>query len=298
MSDNSVKLTAVLLHALRTHWRLAVASLLLLTSIVNLTDDMVDSMGRGFLKQESIAFLREVELREQETFLLLSTLKASMAVLGSSSAGFSFIVDVNVTLGEIFSPLQDMLDHAWEFSLGSLSVILMSQLLLEIVEKLFEPYLLMVVFLWFGYEFLRFKGSKYVVKTKIILRSAVTLLLFLFIAFPLAIASTSMLSGVITKEMSTTINAGLERHNQIFLADFKGSSLKNSAEQSITLLKENKSKIKTHISTMHIHLYTHIALGIIQTVLLPMMLLWLFLKVIRLFTGAPVRYGKGALDLF
>jgi hypothetical protein len=274
---------SISLGSLKTHWRLAVTSLVLLLSLLSLTDNMIDTLGRGFLKQESTAFLKEAELRSQETFVLLSMGKASMAVVGSSTAGISFLVDMNVTLGKIISPLQDMFQHAWDFSLGSLTVILVSQVLLEIVEKLFEPYLIFVCFLLLSYELLRHRGSKWVPKAKNIVRSAVTLLIFLFIAFPAAITVTSAVSDLLIQKMSANVNAGIEQHNQLFSQNSHTDSLKNNAENSIRVLKENSNQVKNHIKTMHQYLYTHIALGLLEVVLLPLMLFWLFLKIIRLF---------------
>jgi hypothetical protein len=260
----------------KRHWRLVLSILVLILSLTSLFDDMINGIGRSHVLQQAEEFLKDSERQAQQAFVLLSMGKAEMSVVESSSAGVSFIVDINVQLGSIISPLHDLFNYAWEFTLGSLSILLISQMLLDIVELLFEPYLIFFALFWASYEALKIVNKKNASHLKFGLRTLSILFIFLFLSFPMAIVGTSYLSKIITEEKKQTLTEGIAWHNTLFSGNQESGSLKDNAKSVMTTLKTNRGKVESHVKTMHKYLYTHIAVGVIELFLLPMLLLFLF----------------------
>ncbi len=254
------------------------ATLILLLGIAGQLDALINSMGRHYIHNQAVEFLKVSEQKSQETFMLLSVGKASVELVESSRAGISFFVDVEVQLGKVVAPLTDLFNYAWNFSLNSLSVLLISQMLLEIIDTLFEPFLLLVTSLWLSYELLKKMQFAQLEQLKNTLRAASILWLFLFLSFPLAITATSVTTKTISQQYAQQVTKGLSAHNQLFSQTNASDSLKDSAENTIKLYKASHKDLQAHIKTMHQHLYTHIAVGIIEIILLPILLMWLFHK--------------------
>ena len=269
---------------LKEKYRVYVSLIFLLLCSFSVIDNAIDFAGRDYINQLSMTFLKDSESHTQETFLLLSAGKGSMAVLESSEAGISFIVDVNVRLGNMISPLKEAFDYAWEFTLGSLSIILLSQMLLNIVDALFVPYLIFIACVWFAYELMRLFKPSNKGRLQTLLKQSSFLLALLFFAFPLAIASTSMFSDVISSQHARNVHDDLNSHNKLFSIDqTKGTSLKDSAEGAVATYKKQRGDIEGHLEKIHKTLYTHIAVGITETIILPLLLLFMFQQGLKFF---------------
>ena len=254
--------------------------LFLILASFSVLDNLVDLVVRDSLKEMSLTFLKDSEKHAEETFALLSAGKGALAVVGSSSAGISFIVDIQVQLGNIMTPLVDLFDHAWRFTLASLSVIFLAQVLFEILDYLMKPYLIYLGVVWLTYVLCKqyFPQSRY--KLKALLKHSAVVFLLLFVTYPLAIAGTALLSQDVTHKHIASLHSDLRKHNALFDSVNKENtsptpSLKDAAENSISLYKTHKDKIATHVNVMHKTLYTHIAIGLIEIVLLPLLIVFL-----------------------
>ncbi len=254
-------------------WRLLLASCVLLLAFSGHLDNTLDKMGRGYIVSQSQDFLVDAEKRAADTFMLLSVSKSTLSVLESGTAGVSFFVDVQVKLGQLLAPLKELLDTAWSFTLHSLSLLVVEQILLDVVNDLFEPFLLLVACVWLCFEVAKIYRLKWVNRLDNSVRRLTLLLLLLFIALPMSLAITSTISSNVTQDLSVKVNQGFVQHNQKFTIEQQSGSLKDSAEGAIKLFEQNRSQQHQHVSDMKKYVYTHIAIGLLEVVFLPLMFL-------------------------
>ena len=79
-----------------------IPALALALSLAGVLDNIVNVIGRGHIQEQAIEFLETSEKEATKTFLVLSVAKSEIAVLQSSTAGISIIVEAEVEIGKAF----------------------------------------------------------------------------------------------------------------------------------------------------------------------------------------------------
>ena len=262
----------------------SVTGLVLLLTIFGVTDKVISSVGHGYIHQQAVDYLEQAETASKETFVLLSVAKAGTGILESSQGGISFFIDVQVQLGKAFESLKSLIDHAWEISLFGLSLLLVGRLLLEYTQVLLYPLLILLTSCWLLYAVLMSVDSQFSHFSKRLLRSVFVGTFMIIFALPLSIYATSIGSQGLTAELKGEINAGLSEHNSLYTPSKTNSDdLKESAKSVITQYKSKRKDIHGHVEKMHTYVYQHIAVLLLELVVLPLILLVIFYNTIRLF---------------
>ncbi|MCG8433117.1 MAG: hypothetical protein MJA83_03680 [Gammaproteobacteria bacterium] len=94
--------------------------------------DALNTYGLETIEIADSAYLEQAKKEVTELLILFSRLKAGVAIVKSSGGGISFIVDVNVTLGEVLSPIDDLINNGWIASQISLAALSAADKLLEL----------------------------------------------------------------------------------------------------------------------------------------------------------------------
>lgn len=105
---------------------LGILSMLLLLaymSYVGAISSFFDQTMYTQIDPVSQAYLKTTGHHAKETLVILSEIKAALALLQSSSGGISFILDVQVQLGQILDVIVELIDLAWSITLASVAAV-------------------------------------------------------------------------------------------------------------------------------------------------------------------------------
>lgn len=269
---------------------IAIPALAFILSIAGLTDNLIGALGHNHIYQQAETYLQEAEKASTKTFIALSAAKAGLAILQSSRAGFSFIVEAEVQLGNAFTALSHLVDYAWEGSLIGLLVLTITQLALKFSYSILSLIFTLLSLCWLLYAVSIKFSNTFQHMAKRLFRSAITAAFMLVIAFPLTIYASSQISHSLTAETKSAVYAGLEQHNSLYSHNQEHSdNLKDNSKSVIKELETKRNDIKSHVKTMHTYVYQHIAILLLETLILPFALLAILYVTVRQFTK-----GRGA----
>lgn len=219
------------------------------------------------------AHIQEAKSKALTTFLLLSEIKASIAILQSSHVGASFIVDFRVQLGQLLQSLQETLTHAWQFSLISLSVLESMNLILESCKKIHirEVWDLLLWSLT-GFYFIKVLSPKWSLALIPWVRFIAASLLALFLLIPSSVA----LSGYLSKELLFSeidhLHENMAKdHNHLNLSTAGQGGLASLSYSTIRGYEDDHSKVQTSLSGLTNHLTRHIAMILFQILVFPIL---------------------------
>ena len=109
---------------------------------INVTiKNKLDNLNQDYIDQE-VKVVRD-------TFLVLSGLDAGLAILKSSQAGFTFIIQLKTQFGNIIEPLHRMVTKAWMVSFASLCSLGIIKFCYKLVDKLGSFFLTLLVGFYF-----------------------------------------------------------------------------------------------------------------------------------------------------
>ena len=86
-------------------------------------DGAAEAMGPATLRTQNDAYLQRSTERALHTFLVLSTVKAGLAVIEGSETGVTLGVNVGIELGDIVQSVYDHVDIAWKTVLAGTVVL-------------------------------------------------------------------------------------------------------------------------------------------------------------------------------
>ncbi|MBB65119.1 MAG: hypothetical protein CMO81_08650 [Waddliaceae bacterium] len=84
-----------------------------------------ERFGQDALLKYNQEYLDEATDETFATFLVLSSMKSILALMRSSSTGISFIVDINVQVGQLLTSAQTVVDYGWAASMLALGLYLL-----------------------------------------------------------------------------------------------------------------------------------------------------------------------------
>ena len=105
----------------------------------------LDILGRGFIAEANSVYLHKAKLQMGESIIVLTSLDTAFEVLKSSSAGISFIVDVEVRVGNIVATLQNLTNQALMASLIADGGLIGIELALKLSGMLVAPVLSLTI---------------------------------------------------------------------------------------------------------------------------------------------------------
>jgi hypothetical protein len=241
-------------------------------SLTARVDNLINFAGRGHIHQTAIEFLEKSEQTASETFLVLSAAKSGLAILQTSQGGVTFIIEAKVQVGEAFNTLTELVSRAWEASFASLSILFVTRQLLEIASWLTDTVMIVTALIGLSYAILqRWQLPGYLAAGNV-LRSTACGAFLLIIALPLAIYLTALLSEGLTGKISAEATQTYQAHNALFQYDSDTdaqSNFKQSTHNVLNRYKAQKGSIHQHVTSMHTQIYRHIAIIILETLLLP-----------------------------
>jgi len=260
---------------------------LVLLGISGLTDALFDS---PYLLGKSIPFLDRATEEAFGTFLVLSGLKSGLALLQSSSAGISFIVDVDVQVGEVLHSIKEVVDYGWSASLISLSVLAGIRILLEFLHVL-SPLLLYTSLIALGacccLVLIGKKTSQLLVET---LHGIICLTLFISLGLPLAVYVASLTSQTLTAPYRTQIQTELNRHRMVF--EGIDGNLKEQAHSAASKLSEKSKSLHRGQRDLTGEIVRHLVVVAFDAVVFPTLFFGLVLVGFR----RVIRSLKGILE--
>lgn len=106
---------------------------------------VLDILGRGYIAEANSAYLHKTKLHMGDSILVLTGLDTAFEVLKSSTAGISFIVDVQVQVGNIVATLQNLTNQALMASLIAAGGLIGIELILKLANLLAVPLLSLTV---------------------------------------------------------------------------------------------------------------------------------------------------------
>lgn len=130
---------------------LALVNLLAYLAYTGVLSRLVQWVGGAHVDGVNRAYLDAASHHASELLELLSASKGILAVLKSSEGGISFIVDVQIQLGQSLIVMYDAIDRAWLFSVAALSSIEVLRLLLDLSHYTMAP-VLTLFFCLFGID--------------------------------------------------------------------------------------------------------------------------------------------------
>lgn len=250
-----------------------IAMLCLILSLFTVVDDVIDFVGRGYIHDQATTYLKDSEVSAGETFLILSTAKAGLAIVESSEGGITFVIEAKVQLGRAFEVLKELINRSWEISFLSLTILFASQIILDSANALAEPLFILLAATALIHLICRRMGNRHADTTSKILRSLATGVFVLIFALPISIFLTSLVSKTLMHHYSEQANSAYIAHNELFQHGSSNEGLKESSHTALNNYKTFKKDIHGHVKTMHTHVYRHMAIVVLETLILPFLIL-------------------------
>lgn len=271
-----------------------IAILTILLSISGHLPKFIQISGLSYLQQQALEHLTASKVQAEERFLILSTTKAAVTVIESSDVGLSLIIDANVQLGSAFVAIKHLINKAWDASIWGLSLLLIADFLIQSGSVLLRFFLIALSSLFLFHlaliyirEFVPsppFKSffSRTLLRVKRVFRWMAFVGLVTTLMPSITVLSTSIVTHTLSSDMHQAISGGLASHNQQYVHILTETKLEDSAKQFLKKVRTERHKIDGFIKTFHTYVYQHIALILLETLLIPFAIFGVFCIALRL----------------
>lgn len=274
-----------LLHP-RHYWlhlaALCVAGLLILTSPYAAT--VAEALNQQSLLEQNDSYLAAKEKEARDAVLVLAGLKGLYLTLASSQIGVSFIVDTQVTVGQLFAPFIDKLDDAEQL----FSIAYGTTFLLQHVNKQADKlaWLLAVAALGVGVVYcllrhwerrrsVRSAGAEMVGR---IGSRLIYLFLLLYLLIPYGIHGSALVFQYYTQELKAELHQDVQNLHDQTASPGHHASLHERAEHVLSHFLTLERKVKHNIDTMTRYVVQHWVLWLLELLpllLMPPLVVWL-----------------------
>lgn len=227
-----------------------------------------DYLGRQKLHELNEAFLDEAGHEAFETFMLLSILKAGLAVMSSSSAGISFIVDMDVQVGQLISSSKEIVDTGWLVSIAGIAVIKGIRMVLDILDTYAAFFLQGAVFFLMLYALISLFWETVSTWLVACIRAALIFTLFFSFGIPWAVGGMALVSKVIIHPRGQEVRKELhERHGHLKVDHDR--NLKQQAHKSLKKYQDKAESLETAHKHLAEQIIDHIVLVLFDAVIFP-----------------------------
>lgn len=246
-----------------------------------------DNMGRKQLYDHNEGYLDHATEDAFATFLLLSGMKAGLAVMSSSSAGVSFIVDMNVQVGEMVASASDVVEYGWRASLVGLSVLGGLRVVMEALDAvaplLVQALLAALLCYSLASVFLRSPPAWLTG----LLRVVVLVAGVGCIGVPISIGLAGFASEKMTGSCKEDVRKQLHSHHEALSMDHSGD-VKSQAHAGIKNYTDNASKVTEKHRHLTEQVVRHLVVVLFDAILFPFGVLLGMVQVFRRMTRTAV----------
>jgi hypothetical protein len=230
---------------------------------------VLDYLGRDHITQVNETYLHHVKFQISESLLILSGLDAALEVVKSSSAGISFIVDVQVQVGNIFHTLHQYVEKAISVSSAAAASTIAIGLLMSIVNKSAVVILTITISAVASYFLLRdFLPRASIVAKK--LSYAFSILSFMaFLGMPLALYATSLVSKSLTEPMAQQAHQHFKDVHQLFVSD-KDDDLHEHVKSVVNKYQSSSHEVHQKSRSLSISTMRHFVAFLFSAFLFPL----------------------------
>lgn len=237
--------------------------------------------GSNHIDATNVAYLASARDYTADLLAILTESKIVLAVLQSSQGGISFIVDVQVQLGQILSSLHDVINLSWQLTLASLSSIEFLSLLLE-ASHFSMSVMLTMFFISIGISVCFWK--RYHKISQMVSKLTATLGLIVLVThfiLPYSIYSTAMLSKHLLSPHKSEIYRGYSSfHHQ--LPQHEGSSdLKDKVKGTMSYFKDKPEHLGKHSEKMSALSAKHLTLIFVEYLFMPLFIIYFFIRLTK-----------------
>lgn len=230
----------------------------------------LDSIGGGRMSESNSAFIIESENAATETFLVFSTIKAGLALMQSSSAGVSFIVDMDLQVGQILQSLKEVVDVAWSASLVSMSSLFTMHLITKWSETLTNPLLHIFFVALIAHYLTHHLSPKFYNLSARIGAFCLLLVLTTHLVIPLTIYSLSVtskeVSEIFAKDAHNEIST---QHKDLMIQSKAGENLRDQASASLKAYENLEGKLDDKLVHMTKYIVQHVAVIVFNMFIFP-----------------------------
>lgn len=289
VKSSSSRLHAVLAELVHSKYRWLHFALLSIVVLLVLTSPyrhrVSDLLNQHNLIDQNAMFLENRESEARDAILILGGLKGLYLTLASSQVGISFILDTQVTVGQLFAPFIDKIDAATEMFMVSFGTIYFLKEVNSHSDSLswFLAVLsLAISALYFVLRYIEARWSLNLSSTKFIAgtgRKVFYLFLFFYLFVPYAIHGSALVFHHYTKELKMELHQDIKN-----LYDEASSKNQESFRQRgryvLGKFAYLEHKVKQKIDTMSRYVVQHWVFWFIE--LLPLLIIPLtFVLIVR-----------------
>jgi len=274
------------------HWLKFLTTLFVTLALnhLNAFNHALDFLGRGHVAEVTTTYLHNSKVKISETLLLLAALDAGLEVLKSSTAGISFIVDVQVQIGGLFGAMQGHIQNAVRASLWALGNVFLTEELLKAINYLSIPLLTASIITFAKWVLFR---NFWLSVARFFRKSATVFILLTLLAhigIPLALYATAIASETVSAPMGAKANQHFtDIHHQFAIG--QKEDIHAHVKDVITTYKSSSNDLHSKTRSTGQSLVQHIIGLLLSAFVFPVSftlgLGWLFLLAIRhlLFQG-------------
>ncbi len=184
----------------------AVVLLLVLALIFSATGHLsrgIQLAGLSRIEEANEKYLEESYEKARDTFLVLTGIKAGLAIIKGSSVEATFIVGTSKTVGDVVKPVYKAINVVWRTCLAAAVTLLFMRLLLPIVQDvgqwlLFGSFIFALILCCFQWKYPAHEKTKVLIQKVCLL--IVSLSIALILILPISIRGASNLSRILTGE--------------------------------------------------------------------------------------------------
>lgn len=238
------------------------------------------------------AYIESVQKFSIANFLKISGSIATLSVLKSSAAGFSFVFNLTIQYGNMVQPLLILLEKAWYVSFASLGVIEFTKIILLFSQKLFP--VVISIALWSYILEMLFVKEKLSGYLKNIKKMFLCLSVITYLAVPLYVATMGVISQNINASLRVDIEKKLEELHQGSpnkTSTFIETSSKDYVKDSNKSYLGIESKLKNFSSDI----IRYIVIELFSIVLIPASFVFFILFIFKSTMPVPENYKKTIL---
>ena len=211
----------------------AVAILLLVTLSGALDQTLDDAHG---LAQPARAYLLTEREHAEEFLLVAGAVNEVLAMVASSQAGVSFVVEAQVRIGELIGSLHRASDWALVAAAWSVLGLLGLELTLGLAGALAKPLLVLTLVVAASHLIVRVLLPRYRASTLMALRMVASLFLVAHLVVPLALYCAGHLSNALTGDLRVGVRAHYQMLHQGIAERPESRGLKNDVKDAVSLL--------------------------------------------------------------
>lgn len=274
---------------------LAVLLLLLFLSFLSyhgILSSILDYIINDHVFQVSRDYLDQASKTTEKTLAIVSGLKVILALIQSSQGGISFIVDVNVQLGQMMNVIVELINISWMVSIASLFSIKVLGILLDLSRFSMAPLMTLFFAVYgvsygLGLHFPQFGGF-----FSHLSRSGLFLVIIAHLVIPLTVYVSASVSYFFYSDNTSTIHQSYQSIGNNMSKHNPDDGLHDQVKNTISAF--SKSQKSVHGDARN---YTHLTMGhavfaIAEYVLTPLILLIALVVLVR---TALIKLWQGSI---